>query len=184
MKIEFPLQKTIILLLLAMLIIADAGLALYAMKSSSGFPRQELAAQKVQMKLLKADIQRARTIQQGMPQTKADCERFENALPSASAGYSSVTAELTEVANQSGLQIASLGFHSKELPGRNLVEIEVDATVNGDYKGVVRFLNGLQRSKNHYAIDGLTLASEPMGLETHGALRVGLHIRSYFRNTA
>ena len=110
MKIEFPLQKAIILALLGVLIVADAGLAQYAMKSSSGFPRQELAAQKVQM--------------------------------------------------------------------------ELDATVNGDYKGVVRFLNGLQRSKNHYAIDGLALASEPTGLESHGALRVALHIRSYFRNTA
>ena len=184
MKIEFSLQKKMIIAGLAMVISADAILALYAMESATSFSRNELAAEKTQIKLLKADIQRALAIQQSIPQTKADCERFEKALYPGSAGYSAVTDELTGVAKQAGLQTVSLAFHTKELPGRNMVELGLDATVNGDYKGVVRFLNGLQRSKSLYIIDTLTLASEPGGQAVAGPLRVVLSLRSYFKNAA
>ena len=92
--------------------------------------------------------------------------------------------ELTGVAKQAGLQTSSLAFHPKELPGRNMVELGLDATVNGDYKDVVRFLNGLQRSKSLYIIDTLTLASEPAAQKVAGSLRVVLSLRSYFKNAA
>jgi len=184
MKIQFSLQKKMIIAGLALVIAADAILALYAMQSATRFSRNELVAEKTQIKLLKADIQRALAIEQNIPQTKADCERFEKALYPNSAGYSAVTDELTGVAKQAGLQIVSVAFHPKELPGRNMVELGLDATVNGDYKGVVRFLNGLQRSKSLYIIDTLTLASEPAGQAVAGPLRVVLSLRSYFKNAA
>lgn len=185
MKIRFSLQKKIMILGLGILLAADAVLAFYALESTNRSSRTDLAAQKAQMKLLKADIRRALAIQQSIPQTKADCERFENSLYASSAGYSAVTDELTEVAKRAGLQVASVGFHPKELPSRNMVELELDATVNGDYKAVVRFLNGLQRSKSPYIIDTLTLASEPTaGQAVSGALRVVLHLKSYFKNAA
>ena len=184
MKIGFSLQKKIVIAGLAVLIAADAILAFYAMQSANRFSRNELAAERTQIKLLKADIKRAMAIQQSIPQTKADCERFENSLYPTSAGYSSVTDELTGVAKQAGLQMGSLAFHPKELPGRNVLELGLDATVNGDYKGVVRFLNGLQRSKSFYVIDTLTLASEPTTQAVAGPLRVVLSLRSYFKNAA
>ena len=81
-------------------------------------------------------------------------------------------------------EVVSLAFHPKELPGRNVVELGLDATVNGDYKGVVRFLNGLQRSKNFYIIDTLTVAAEPTAQAGAGPLRVALSLRSYFKNAA
>ena len=184
MKIGFSVQRKIILLGLAVLIAADVVLALYAMQSATRFTRNELAAEKTQIKLLKADIKRALTIQQSIPQTKADCERFENSLYPSSAGYSAVTEELTGFEKQAGLQSVSLGFHPKELPGRNMVELGLDVAVNGDYKGVVRFLNGLQRSKNFYILDTLTVAAEPTAQATAGPLRVVLSLRSYFKNVA
>ncbi|PYT78904.1 MAG: hypothetical protein DMG40_18490 [Acidobacteria bacterium] len=184
MRFEFSLQKKLTLAGLTILIAADVLLALYALQSATKFSRNELAAQKAQIKLLKADVQRARAIQQSIPETKADCERFENSLFPSSAGYSAVTDEFTALEKSSGLQNASLDFRPKELPGRNIVEVELDVTVNGDYKAVVEFLNGLQRSHNFYIIDGLTLGSEQTGQNVAGALRVVLHLRSYFKNAA
>lgn len=184
MKIGFSSEKVTVISGLVILILVDALLALYSMESSTQFPQKELAAQKVQLKFLKADVKRALAIQKSMPQTKADCERFENSLPPGSAGYSTITTELSETAKRAGLEMASLGFRPNDLPARNMVEIELDATVSGDYKGVVRFLNGLQRSKNPYVIDSLALASEPTGQNVTGVLRVALHLRSYFRNAA
>ncbi len=184
MKIEFSSQKKIIIAGLAILIVADAMLALYAMQSATRFSQNELAGEKTQIKLLKADIKRALAIQHSIPQTKADCERFENSLYASSAGYSAVTDELAGFEKQAGLQSVLLAFHPKELPGRNMVELGLDVTVNGDYKGVVRFLNGLQRSKNFYIIDTLTVAAEPTAQAAAGSLRVVLSLRSYFKNAA
>ena len=184
MKIEFQMQKRILLAGLAILIGADAILGFYAMQSSTRFSRNELAAQKAQIKILKADIKRARAIQQSMPQTKADCERFENSLYPRTGGDSAVSNELTELAKNSGVQVASLTFHPKEIPARNVVELELDATVNGNYKAVVQFLNGLQRSKNLYIVDSLALASEPTGQQVAGPLRVAVQLRSYYKNAA
>src|SRR5437667_365595 len=71
MKIEFPTQKMIIIAGLVILIAADAILALYAIESTTRFSRNELAGQKTQIKLLKADIKRALAIRRSIPQTNA-----------------------------------------------------------------------------------------------------------------
>jgi Tfp pilus assembly protein PilO len=193
MKIEFQVEKKIIVTILTVLMVADGIMTVYAIQIASAghSPQQQLASQRAQLKLLKADIARAAGIQQSMPQIKSDCERFENSLLSTGAGYSAVSSELSEVGQNSGLQIDSLTFTSKDLPERSMAEIAMEVTVSGDYKSVVRFLNGLQRSQSHYVIDGLALtpggagppgAAGPGGAP--GALQVALHLRSYFRNAA
>jgi len=48
----------------------------------------------------------------------------------------------------------------KELTEHKLDEVVIEATVAGDYNGVVRFVNQLQRSKNVYIVDALQLESD------------------------
>ena len=186
MKRDFKLRKNIILGLLAALLAADTALAVYSVRiaSSAVSPQQELAAQAAQLKLLRADVERAREIQKNFPNSKADCVRFENSLPPSSSGYSGISADLEEVSHQAGLQIATLTFHSTEVAGRGMTELSMDASVSGNYQSVVRFLNGLQRSQIHYVVDELKLASERNGTENLGDIRVDLHLRSYFKAAA
>jgi Tfp pilus assembly protein PilO len=183
MKFNFTGQKNAILAVLALLIAADAAMTVYSvsMTSSTRSPQQELAVQTEQRKLLQADVARARSIQKDMPKTKADCDSFQDELPPAGTGYSVVSSELAEIAQKTGLQIESLSFHQKDLAGRGMSEISIDATINGDYKSVVRFLNGLQRSANNYVLENLTLASEPSGQGAAGSVKVALHLTSYFK---
>jgi hypothetical protein len=71
------------------------------------------------------------------------------------------------------------------VPGRDLQEIELDATVSGDYANIVRFLNALQRSKNTYIVDSLGLESDTTtqgtAAVTPTGLKVNLHLRTFFR---
>jgi hypothetical protein len=53
--------------------------------------------------------------------------------------------------------------------------------VTGSYSGVVRFLNGLQRSKEVYTVQGLTAKSETGPQGPTGQVRVTMHIKTYFR---
>lgn len=181
MRPEFQRRKKIIIGTLAILLVVDGGLAIYSARLASVTPQPEVAGRSRELQLLKADVSRGLEIEKSMPVTKADCERFENALPPAGAGYSAISAELQEVGQKSGLQIGSLSFRPKEIAERGVTEVTVDASVNGDYKNVVQFLDGLQHSKNHYIIDDLNLGVDAGAQNRVGELRVNLHLRSYFR---
>jgi len=185
MRRDFRVRRNVILGIVGALLAADAAMGVYSveMASSKISPQHELAIQKTQMKLLKADVERAAAIQRDIPQIKTDCERFESSLPPASSGYSVISSELAKLGNEAGLQISALGFKAKELGGRGVTEIAVDATVAGDYKSVVRFLNGMQRSTNYYVVDSLTLGTDA-GPGAHGPVKVVLHLKSYFKNGA
>jgi hypothetical protein len=182
MKLDFQRRKTIIIAGLVSLLGADAVMAICSirMASSRRSPQQELAGQTTQLKLLQADVERARNIKKDAPAAKRDCDEFENSLPPVGTGYSFVSSELAEIGRKAGLQISSLSFHQHDLEGRGLAEVAVDATVAGDYKSVVRFLNGLQRSENNYAVDNLTLTGESAGRTPSGTLKVDLHLKAYF----
>jgi hypothetical protein len=65
-----------------------------------------------------------------------------------------------------------------------MTEVSIDATVNGDYKSVIGFLNGLQRSANLFEVDALTLASENSPQAPPNAIKVALHLKTYFRTAA
>lgn len=186
MRRDFKQRKAIILGLLAFFVVGDVAMAAYSirMASSKVSPQHEIATQTALLKLLGADVKRAREIQQAMPTTKADCERFENSLPPAGTGYSVISAELEDVGRKAGLQIASLSFHPRELAGNGITEVTLDASVSGNYKSVVEFLNGLQRSKNHYIVDDLSLANDRGGPSGSADVRVDLHLRSYFKAAA
>lgn len=183
MKRDVKLQKRVIIGALGLLVLADVALAAYSWQLSSAphTPQQELAAQNKEYDLLKADTKRGEAIRQLTPAIQRDCDRFEQSLLPVSAGYSSVSAELDSIAKKAGAQIENRDFKQKEIPNRGMQEISIDITVDGEYTSVVRFLNGLQRSQNLYAVDGLALAGETAGQGATGPIRVGVHMKTYFR---
>ena len=181
---DFTIRKRAILIVLGLLVAADIGLAFYSWQLRSA-PRRSQAywdAQTIQLKLRKADIERADRIKRELPATIKQFDDFEKSLLPVSTGYSAVSSELDSIAKKAGLQIATLAVKPKEVPNRGLEELTIDATVSGDYGSVVRFVNGLQRSQNLYAIDSLALATDTQNQAGIAPVRVGLHVRTYFRN--
>ena len=90
MRRDFILQKRVVVGSLALLVLADCGLAAFSWRQASAprTPQQELERQTVQLKLLQGDIDRAKAIQQSMPATQMDCDKFEKSLFPAATGYS------------------------------------------------------------------------------------------------
>ncbi len=183
---DFTMQKRVILVVLGLFLAADLGLAVYSWQLASApqTPQKEFDDENTKLMLLKGDIKSAQDIKDHMPLTRSDCEKFEQSLPPANTGYSSLTAELDEIAKKAGLQIVTLSDRQKELTTRGMAEVSIDATVSGDYGSVVRFLNGLQRSQRFYVVDGLALATDAQNQSANGPIRVGLHVRTYFRVAA
>ena len=183
MQRNFTMRRTVILSGLGLLLAADIALAAYNWRSGAGVrtPQQMLAVESQQLKLLKADVERARGIRKQMPAIQQDCERFEKSLPPASSGYSSLVSQLGGVAKSAGVKVTSLTFKTTEVAKKPFLQVTMEATIEGDYTSVVRFLNGLQKSDGLFIVNDLSLASSPQ--IAGGALRVNLHLQTYFRKT-
>jgi Tfp pilus assembly protein PilO len=186
MSRDFTWRRRIILVGVVLLVLADIGLAAYSWRlaSTPHAPEKQLAVETKQRDLLRADIKRAQQIRDNVPATQKDCDRFEQSLFPASSGYSAVISELGDTARKSGIQIEDLTHKQTEISNRGMTEVSIDATVNGNYKNVVGFLNGLQRSANLYSVDSLTLASENTNQASANIIKVTLHLRTYFRTAA
>jgi len=182
MRHDFKFKKRAILIALALLITADIALGMYAWDlASARTAQQNLDFLSLNRDLLKKDIARAESISRHIPAIQKDCDAFEASLFPESTGYSSVSAELSALAARSGLQLDSRAFRPKAVKGRGLTEVEIQVSVAGGYAGVVRFLNGLQRSQNVYAVEGLSAKSDAQTTGAKGQLRVDVHLKTYFR---
>jgi Tfp pilus assembly protein PilO len=141
-------------------------------------PAQRLAEEKWKLKLQDADIKAAEKTAEDFPKTLKDCDKFEQGLPSSNSVSSTISAELGDISKKAGVQLTGITFKDRDSLNRNIVEREMEASVSGQYEGVVKFLNGLQKSPNFFVVDSLELGTES---NAPNQLRVGLHMRSFFR---
>ena len=79
------------------------------------------------------------------------------------ANYSSIAAELGTLAVKNEVRLTRVQYtQSPALEG--LAEIRMDAALSGEYPGLMRFINGLERDKNFFLISGLTLTGQQGGV--------------------
>ena len=183
---DFTTRKRAILGALTCLVAADLALAAYSWQLASEplTTDQQFSKQEQHVRMLEATIARAQRIQEDMPTTQHECEKFEGLLLPASTGYSSVTAELGAITKKSGVSRDGASFRPTPIPDRGLTEVAIESTIEGDYKNVILFLNGLQRSPNMYEVESLTLAPPSGNKGPANLIKVGLHLKTYFRTAA
>lgn len=186
MRRDFTMRKRVILGGVIFLVIADVGLSAYSwqLSSSPRAPEEQFNIESRQRDLLKGDIKRAQDIRDNIPAIQKDCDHFEQSLFPASSGYSAVKTEIDGLATKSGIRLDERSFKESDILSRGMKEVTLDATVSGDYRSVITFLNALQRSPNLYEVDSLALASENLNQSSASAIRVTLHLKTYFRTTS
>jgi Tfp pilus assembly protein PilO len=186
---DFKVQKIAILAGLVVLFALDGVLAYHNARLSSqdANPEQALKREALKVAVAKKDVERATNIKAQAPEIQKYFDQFETTLPPAGKGYSMISQELDDIARDTHVHTQDVKFHQKDVTGRNLDEVEIQATLVGDYAGIVKFLNHLQRSKNTYIVDSLGLDPETSGAGNQapppGTVRVSLNVRSYFRKT-
>ena len=181
---DFTTRKRVILGGVICLVVADLALAAYSYQLTSlSLPTgPAFVKQEEYIKKLKASVDRAEQIREDMPNTQRDCEKFEHMLLPASTGYSSVLSELHDIAKKSGVRPPEVNsFKPTAVPARGLMEVAMESTIEGDYKNVILFLNGLQRSANIYEVESLALAPQKDNKGPANVIKVGLHLKTYFR---
>lgn len=165
---------------LGALLTVDLGLAVFLWPGG----RQDPAALEadrdrlqLQAKLLRADVERGEKIRESLPTAGKQCEEFyRESFLDAATGYSQIEADLGSIAAETGVKTTGFSFKRTDVKERGTTEIQISATVDADYPALVRFINGLERSKNFYLLDSLRLASE-----VTGGIRLALDLHTYFR---
>jgi hypothetical protein len=88
---------------------------------------------------------------------------YAKRLPTA---YSEVVAELGVLTKQQGVKLTRVQYaNSPVLDGAAgaLTEVRMDASLSGDYRPLVLFINSLERDKMFFLIRGVTLAGQSTG---------------------
>lgn len=103
-----------------------------------------------------------------------EADRFyERRLPYA---HSQFLTELGAVTKRTGVRLVGVKYSEAPLlgqagEGNALTEVRMDATLSGEYRGLVQFINALERDRMFFLINGVTLSGQQSG--TVG-LRLGL----------
>jgi len=173
--------KKAVLAGLCVLFAADLALATFLWQGGREGPEaQRLQRDRLQLqaKLLHADVERGEKIRASLPQVGRDCDGFyESDFLPASNGYSAVIAEFTEITHKAGLKTGGVTFQQKELKDHGVTQVSMKTTVEGDYPALIDFIHALEKSRNFYLLDNLTLAS---GGTTPG-VKLNLDLRTFFR---
>ncbi len=100
---------------------------------------------------------------------------YQRRLPYA---YSQVAAELGVLTKRSGVRLARVQYAQlPQLSGASaLTQINMDASVSGDYRPVIGFINALERDRTFFVITGITLTGQQTG-----QVNVRLRIMTYLR---
>jgi len=179
-KKKLAVWKIAVMAALGLLLVVDAGLAVLLWQLRQSDPaelRAAHAALETKAKLLRADIARGQSIQKNMPAVGKEADAFyQDEIPRAGKGYSGIVSDLGEIATKSGLTTSATAFHEAQVKGRGVTEIGIADSVEGNYTSVLQFISGLERSKNFYLLDDLS-----MDRAESGHLHLTLDLRTYFR---
>ena len=88
---------------------------------------------------------------------------YEKRLPTA---YSEVLAELGTLTKAQGVKLTRVQYASSPVldgAAGALTEVRMDASLSGDYRPLVLFINSLERDKMFFLIRGVTLAGQSSG---------------------
>jgi Tfp pilus assembly protein PilO len=172
-------NRTLIQVLLATIVLADLVLVgiNWNLTASPRAPRTELKVLERQHALLAADVARAQKIRENLPAIQKESDGFfHDQFRPIGTGYSALEDDLGVLARTSGLRTEGLSFRQQQADKGGVTEVQIGATVDGDYASVVRFIDSLERSQSFYILDSLSLAPG-----SAGELKLNLQLRTFFR---
>ena len=165
---------------LAVPLILDLGLAVYLWQGGRGNPREirtEVRRLATETKLLRADVDRGEKIRASLPQAGKDAESFyQESFLDGSSGYSRIESDLGAIAAQAGVRTSGFTFKQRASKEPGITQISVTTSLQADYPAVIRFINGIERSKNFYLLDQMELKSV-----STGGLGLQLELHAFFR---
>jgi len=129
--------------------------------ATSGSKSDELANRQTQLKMLELQTAPLRGIDKRVDESSKQMkEFFEKRIPT---NYSTISIQLGELSVKNGVRLTRTQY-SPGKPGEGLTEVKLDATISGEYTGIMRFVNGLERDEKFFVIRSMNLTGQQAGL--------------------
>jgi type IV pilus assembly protein PilO len=150
----------------------------FAWRAATSDNAKAQADQTIAMETARIARQPLEGLDEKLAQATKDADSFyQRRLPFAD---SEVAGELGALAKKQGVKLARANYaHSPVLVGTagELAEAKIDASLSGDYRPLVQFINALERDKMFFLINAVTLTGQQSGT-------VGLRVRltTYLRS--
>lgn len=181
MRAQSRLWKRWVQAALAVVFALDAGLAVARWRMSVTASEQQLQLTALRLRAevgaLRSNMNRAAAVRVRMPQIAADCDQFyAEELLGPGQGYAALVADLGDIATKAGLTTSGVRFEQKHSSEHGVTQVDISAVIEGDYGSLIRFIDGLERSKNFYVLDSLQLASS-----AGGQVKLNLRLHTFFR---
>jgi len=91
---------------------------------------------------------------------------------------SGLASALGRIASENGVRILQAKYKLEDPTTGRVTPVEIEGSFSGDYLQLVRFINALERSKEFFIVDSVSLAGESSGpvkleIKAHSYLRSG-----------
>lgn len=132
-----------------------------------------LASKQIERKTLEVQTAPLRGLDQRVVDSRKQIQDFyAQRIP---ANYSSIAVQVGDLAVKSGVVISGVQYTQGATAG-DLTEISLDARISGEYQQIMRFVNGLERSKTFFIIRAMGFTGQQGGM-VNLRLRVSTWLR-------
>jgi hypothetical protein len=163
-----------LLALVIVYLLVQMGLLWHA---ASGYSADAMAQQRIELKTAELAAQPLRGLDAKLARATDEADSFyARRLP---ASYSEIAGELGVLTKGHSVRLTRVGYSQNPvLPGSRgeLTEVRMDASLSGDYRPLVQFINSLERDKIFFVIGSVTFTGQESGTVN---LRLGL--KTYLR---
>ena len=146
-------------------------------RSASNNNADAVTQQKIALKTAEVAAHPLRGLDAKLELATADADRFyRQRLPGTEAEWAS---ELGALAKKQNVRyVRGTYVHKAVLAGTagELTQVQIDASLSGDYRPLVQFINSLERDKMFFVIDSVTLTGQQSG-----TVNLKLGLRTFLR---
>ncbi len=162
------------LVILDLFLLAQFLLAWQAVTASNG---DAIAQQQTMLTAARLAARPLQGIDEKLVESTTQADTFyQQRLPYA---YSQVVAELGTVTSRQGVRLTRVNYSQLPVlsgPGA-LTQVAMDASISGDYRSVIGFINAIERDRLFFVIGGITLTGQQTG-QVNLRLRLTTYLRA------
>jgi hypothetical protein len=162
------------LTVLALYFVAHLVLVFQGLKAHDA---EALDQQRVELRSAELAAMPLRGLDKKLEASTADADAFyAKRLPYA---VSQVAAELGALTKREGVHLTRIQYtYAPVLSGAGaLTEVKMDASISGDYRPIVQFINATERDRVFFVINGITLSGQQTG-QVNLRLRLTTYLRA------
>lgn len=145
--------------------VASLGMLVSPLIGSTESRQQELNQLRAQLTTKNRQVEPLRGLDKKIPLAMQQIDDFYKTR--FSEHDSDVAETLGNLSKQSGVKIETAKYKADDPEPVGLRRVEIEASIKGDYQPLIKFLNGLERSKVFFIVNSIGLATQngPIQLE-------------------